>query len=118
MSAELRRLARQATLLKADEAHAELDAAARRSGFTDEQIAHAHKVARGEAPLSEACPQCEEQELYYARGIMWEGHTAIICQHCGCTCVDRNEQGGVAEDVAAKVMSAHKAGKIKGIVGG
>src|ERR1700761_6443925 len=57
-----------------DPKHVLLNAMLKERGWTDEQINHAHEVARGNAPLSEACPNCENQELYYSQSLMYEGH--------------------------------------------
>lgn len=80
----------------------ELNAMLKERGFTDEQINHAHDVAAGRKPMSEACPNCEEQELYYSQSIMLEGHRAIICANCDTQCVDRGEVAGPA--IAAQQM--------------
>lgn len=95
-----------------DPQHAELNALLKERGWTDEQINHAHNVASGKAPLSDACPRCEEQELYYSSSVMIEGRRLIVCMNCDAQCVDGNEQAGpalLAQQLVGKAMKG-KAG--------
>lgn len=95
-----------------DPRHAELNGLLKERGWTDEQINHAHDVAAGRKPLSEACPSCEEQTLYYSQSIMIEGRRLIYCTNCEAQCVDRSEQAGVA------MLTQEMIGKaMKGITG-
>ena len=91
-----------------DEGKEELNDAARRSGFTETQIEHAHRVASGQENLSEKCSSCGEQALRYQRRVRLEGRCAIVCDNCGAHYVDQNELGGVSSAVGKK---------LKGIVG-
>lgn len=101
-----------------DPQHAELNALLKERGWTDEQINHAHNVAAGKAPLSEACPSCEEQELYYSQSVMIEGRRLIVCYNCDAQCHDRSEQAGVAllsQQMVGKMMkgkAGHKGRKV------
>lgn len=109
----------KATLLGSDPKHTGLNAAAYADGFNAAQVEHAHKVARGEAPLSESCSECGEQALFYSRSdddtvplIQIEGRCAIICANCAATFVDNNETAGVAASARMQIKR-----KLKGIAG-